>query len=390
MNKLQEWKRLAYTAHRVSLSAAIDLTTPPSSQRASWPYSSLPPFRILQPDDILRELVSIPSIFETGAWAFLMGVVVGVLFSSPTLAAKKRWTLIIAVLSALILYLQTRLAKVTPVSKLEDVSSNPGGPCHVTTRILTLTNSHAGTHADTQFHFSPMDDVRMYDHAQYIGDALLIDLSAALQADPDRKITEQMLKEAAEERCFHWSHVWRLLVATRTLEPNESKHRDEWNPKFAHFTAEAAQFLAKTATNLLLVGIDTPSIDHCDASPICSFSHGTFANADIAILENLDFSHVDLLYAAGTRSPNLGSSTSSSFGSIGRQTPPKGSSPPREISGGSRGSGVGGAAWRKGSAAIRGAMQTIFTEPQDFADAKGCTVLFYPMTDAGNPMGLSS
>lgn len=66
---------------------------------------------------------------------------------------------------------------------------------------------------------------------------------------------------------------------------------DEWDDQFSFLSIETAEFLGKLP-NLLLIGIDTPSVDHPSASPICNCSHGNLFKGCIAILENLDFSNI--------------------------------------------------------------------------------------------------
>jgi arylformamidase len=58
---------------------------------------------------------------------------------------------------------------------------------------------------------------------------------------------------------------------------------------FAYFTPEAAKML--TSRGVILVGIDTPSIDKSDSKTLDS--HKIFAAANVALLENLVLSEVD-------------------------------------------------------------------------------------------------
>lgn len=78
--------------------------------------------------------------------------------------------------------------------------------------------------------------------------------------------------------------ISRLLIRTYETYPKE------WDPNFSYFSKDCANFLSTECENLLLVGIDTPSIDHPQASPIIEYCHGIFWKSRIAILENLDFS----------------------------------------------------------------------------------------------------
>jgi kynurenine formamidase len=173
-----------------------------------------------------------------------------------------------------------------------DVSSSKEGVC-VVTRTIQLSNSHAGTHADqpryifkfhelmSSSHFVKDPPFLYFDDYQYNGPCTLINLSF-IRKEKNPEITVDALLKVIDKTSL--KKISRLLIRTYETYPNE------WDPKFSYFSKECANFLATELENLLLIGIDTPSIDHPQASPIIEFCHGIFWKKRIAILENLDFS----------------------------------------------------------------------------------------------------
>lgn len=359
--KLAKWKLTAHTRARVHLANGVDVTTPPSAVRASFPYEILPPMRTLRTEDILRELVKLPPVRVTGLVSFAFGAICCRLLSSfaneltasSSLGLRFRYTRLLMLLVLLGLYyrfLKRREPTVTSVSHSMNVSSNPAGPCCVTTRVLTLSNSHAGTHADTPQHFLTPEVARAYDDDQYTGDAVLLDLSQLLVEQNARgatananAITAEVLREAMKLYGIELSKVTRLLVCSTNphikgaaTKASGGAGGDVWRNDFAHLTVDGADFLAENGEQLLLFGFDTPSVDHPNASPISRTAHGKLWAGQIAILENLDFRHLHHLLAADD-----------------------------------------------GRRCFYGAVQTVFNPYQAFADSRGCSVIFYPPQEPG-------
>ena len=123
-----------------------------------------------------------------------------------------------------------------------------------------------------------------FDDEQYNGPCLVIDLSNKMS---DFAIKKEYLIELLSTSLYlgEPSNVLRLLFRTRKAPAEMSEN---WTNDFAFFEPECAQWLTNTFPNLLLIGIDTPSIDHCSASPIIDHSHGMFWKHRVAILENLN------------------------------------------------------------------------------------------------------
>ena len=123
------------------------------------------------------------------------------------------------------------------------------------------------------------------------------------------------------------NHVFRILFRTRTVPQSLT---EDWTNDFAHFEPECAQWLTETFPNLLLIGIDTPSIDHPSASPIIECSHGMLWRHRVAILENLNLNQLFVTDNEEQQRVKYGQ------------------------------------------------LQTIWNPMQEFKDARGCFVRFYP------------
>jgi kynurenine formamidase len=215
----------------VQLRDGIDISSPPQQGRISFPSPYSPAFRIVSEEDIGNT--------KPAAWPC--------------------------------------------VSKSIDVSSSPGGVCFVTCNVVSITNSHAGTHADTPQHFLK-DPHAAFADEQYSGSVTVFDLSDVLATE--KAITVAHLQQCAAKGSVDLMHIRRLLIRTYAAElPTE------WDPDFAHFSIDAARFLG-SLPNLVLIGLDSPSMDHPSASPICDCSHGALWAGRVAILEGLDFSRL--------------------------------------------------------------------------------------------------
>lgn len=162
-----------------------------------------------------------------------------------------------------------------PYNRELNCSGSSEGVCYIS-KTLEMSNSHAGTHADQPRHFLESPDFESFDDLQYNGQCLVVSLV-------DRKSPTISLKELTSSvpRDFNFDNLTRILIKTYSTLPLG------WDDHFAHLSIECAKFLGNLP-NLLLVGIDTPSIDHPSASPIIKCSHGSLWNGRVAILENLN------------------------------------------------------------------------------------------------------
>jgi len=201
------------------------------------------------------------------------------------------------------------------VSETMDVSSSQDGVCMVTCHAVSITNSHAGTHADTPFHFMQDPPFESFLDEQYSGNVIVLNLHSFLK--DSKAITPEMLQAAAHECCIELAQIRRLILRTYIKPPAA------WEDCFAYLTPAAATYLASLPL-LVMVGTDAPSIDHPHAAPIHIHAHGELYKQRIAILEGLDCSTLpDAL-------------------------------------------------------CTQGVLQTIWMPMQQFKDARGCVCLFYP------------
>jgi arylformamidase len=137
-----------------------------------------------------------------------------------------------------------------------------GDSCNVGSVTMSL---HTGTHADAPLHFLPEGATPVDASLEpYIGPVVVVNAQGT-----DAIRAEHVLPISQDAR--------RILFRTGTSHP------DHWNSDFAYFTPEAARLLVER--NVLLVGIDTPSIDKSDSKTL--ESHKLFAAANVALLENL-------------------------------------------------------------------------------------------------------
>lgn len=401
--KVREWKREAKQSAPVVLASGVDLTMPLEDGPDVLP--PLTSFEVLTTGDILTRLVHIPSITTTAAASGAFGAAMALLLTRHYSAAPPpprgfvmrwaRWLLrvVMAVTSSVLFlrFLRGRYPTVQRVSQYENLSRSADGPCFVANRILTLTSSQAGTHADGPHHFCRSLSHRNYDDAHYSGDAAVLDVSAELRQaqqtlapDAPLAITVDFMERARAKLPAAYLDgsrpVWRLLLVTRSpvgpgghgdvggdggpaamlarplgalfsadtpLQPLPSPLAQASGgtapgvgavaaaapppPAQAHafLYPETVDYLHRVFPRLLLVGIDSPSVDAAGAMPPVNHSHGALLRCGMAILENLRFTSLYPLLQQ-----NMG--------------------------------------------AVAGSMMTVFTATQSYDDARGCSVIFFP------------
>jgi kynurenine formamidase len=221
---------------RVLITSRIDLTVQPFAKGASFPYHDYTPYcQKLSKQQLLNEL----GVYDHSSRQVL-------------------------------------------VNESSDVSSSDKGIC-IVTRTILLSNSHAGTHCDQPGHFVKSPTIRFYDDKQYNGPCYVLDLSNVLSIE-SRAITSQLLKQMLET--VNLQSITRLLICTRTT------NLENWTNDFAHFTLESAKWIREHLPNIVLIAIDTPSVDSPSAAPIIDSAHGQFWEGRIAIMENISFSSI--------------------------------------------------------------------------------------------------
>ena len=151
----------------------------------------------------------------------------------------------------------------TPFHNFWVMRMDQGDSCNVGSVTMSL---HTGTHADAPLHFLPNGGAPVdADLSPYLGPVIVVDVSGvdAIRPEHVRAIADREAK--------------------RVLFRTGSATHGRWNDDFAYFTPEAARLLIDRG--VILVGIDTPSIDKSDSKTLDS--HKLFASANVALLENL-------------------------------------------------------------------------------------------------------
>ncbi len=139
--------------------------------------------------------------------------------------------------------------------------------CPVNVSRFTMS-SHTGSHADAPFHYDPDGSTAgKMDLARYIGPCRVID---------GRR--HGGLVSAAMIEPFLDPGVERVLVRTYDRAPV-----DRWDDRFAAIDAAAIALLA--ARNVVLIGVDTPSLDPQESKSI--EAHQMVRRHGLAILEGL-------------------------------------------------------------------------------------------------------
>ncbi len=153
----------------------------------------------------------------------------------------------------------------TPYQQQWAATLGPGCPVNVST--LTLS-PHVGAHADAPLHYDPKGaSVGELDLQPYLGPCRVIH---AIGHGP--LIEWQHLVHALDQL------PPRVLVRTYARMPV-----DRWDPDLAAFASQTIQRLA--ALGVLLVGIDTASIDPADSKTLDS--HQVIRRLNLRVLENL-------------------------------------------------------------------------------------------------------
>lgn len=160
----------------------------------------------------------------------------------------------------------------TPFSQEWVLRQEDGGSCNVSTIRMSV---HVGTHTDAPLHFDVGGaDIASVDLGRYCGRCRVVDV---------RGVGEPPLIPAAAIDAAMTRGAERILFRTR----DQNDHR-VFDKSFTAVGPAAAEVLS--AAGILLVGIDTPSMDHADSKELDG--HHLLYEGGVAILENLDLSGV--------------------------------------------------------------------------------------------------
>lgn len=140
---------------------------------------------------------------------------------------------------------------------------------------------HNGTHADAVFHFAEgAETIERMPLANYLGDAVVVDLTKRFEADRTGEITIADLEPVADAL----GAAPRLLLKTGVWK--DSTVFPSWIPVVA---ADVPGWLG--ARRVKLLGLDLPSVDPIEAKKLVN--HHALAAAGIAIVESLDLTGID-------------------------------------------------------------------------------------------------
>lgn len=157
----------------------------------------------------------------------------------------------------------------TPFSVAWPVRMDAGAPCNV---AALTTTPHVGAHADGPLHFQPDGaPVGELDLTPYLGRCRVVDVTGASVVDDEAVFGMEL------------SGAKRVLFKTGTFPDPE-----QWNNDFAYLDPGLVRRLGKTG--VMLVGIDTPSVDAFDSKDLPS--HHTLLELGMRNLEGLDLSMV--------------------------------------------------------------------------------------------------
>lgn len=156
----------------------------------------------------------------------------------------------------------------TPFTQEWVARQEQGASCNVSTIRMSV---HVGTHTDAPLHFDVAGpDIASVDLTRYLGPCRVVDVrgTGSPSLIPAVALTPELLRGAS-----------RILFRTR----REHDHRT-WDPAFTAVGPAAAKVLVDAG--IVLVGIDTPSMDHADSKGLDG--HHLLYEGGVAILENID------------------------------------------------------------------------------------------------------
>ncbi len=173
---------------------------------------------------------------------------------------------------------------------LNYANSAAGGGGVINLSALTMS-PHVGTHADAPVHIQGSFDAENSSEATigqlplspFVGPALVVDLSPWSEA-------------------IQWAQVEPYLVAwpelpSRVLFKTQAQNQaNQFQPPYAWPAVDLIQALAQRG--VVLVGIDTPSVDFVDSKTLDS--HHALLQASMVWLENLDLTDVTTTSPAHT------------------------------------------------------------------------------------------
>lgn len=153
----------------------------------------------------------------------------------------------------------------TPFAAVRSWTMSPGCPVNVSK--ITLS-THAGAHADAPLHYAADGaDAGALDLRRYLGPAIVVHAFGAHPLVTRAHLAGRIPAGTA-----------RVLIRTYARSP-----LDRWDPDFAAVAADTIDWLA--AQGVMLIGIDTPSLDPPESKTMDA--HRAVRRAGLSILEGL-------------------------------------------------------------------------------------------------------
>ncbi len=153
----------------------------------------------------------------------------------------------------------------TPYQQQWAVTIGPGCPVNVSS--LTLS-PHVGAHADAPLHYDPEGaTIGTVDLAPYLGPCRVI----------------HCIGRGPLVQWEHLAHATTNLPSRILVRTYQRMPVDHWDPELAAYAPQTVERLA--AAGVLLIGIDTASIDPADSKTLDS--HQVIRRLGLRVLENL-------------------------------------------------------------------------------------------------------
>ncbi|MAW07012.1 MAG: arylformamidase [Halobacteriovoraceae bacterium] len=136
-----------------------------------------------------------------------------------------------------------------------------------------LTTPHIGAHADAPSHYDAKGiNINEVGLEPYLGNAQVIEVS---------------IGDSSHIEPQHFSH--QKILAKRVLfKTNSFKDQNKWSNDFKAVSPKTIKYL--NAQGVILIGIDTPSVDQSDSKNLPG--HKEFFKTNIRVLEGIDLSKV--------------------------------------------------------------------------------------------------
>ena len=158
-----------------------------------------------------------------------------------------------------------------PFSRNESCKLTDGAPYTLSAITTTL---HIGSHADAPSHYALNgESIAERNLEIYLGKCQVI----------------RVVKHPHDQRIRPSDIADRTILAPRVLFATESYQAETWTDTFTSLSPDLIEFLHER--NVILVGIDTPSVDPAASKKL--EAHAALHRCNVSVLEGLVLRHVD-------------------------------------------------------------------------------------------------